>query len=102
MANNTGRKTVTIGTTDVTVSNALPNTSRVLFILQNTSTGGQKITIGIGQEAVAGNGIVLSPGGYYSETRDENFNPSNEDLHAIADGANATLGIVERTERKAV
>lgn len=92
----TGRKSVTIGTSAVVISDQQTFSKRILFSLINTSTGGQTISIAFGSEAVANQGIVLSPGGFYSESKDLNFDPTNEQITAISSGAGATLAVMER------
>lgn len=98
----TGQRTVAVGTSSVTVSRLQPIASRILFVLTNASTGGQTITISFGQDAIAGAGIVLSPGGFYSEARDAGFQPSNDDIYAIASGAGGTISVSERIDTRRV
>lgn len=69
---------------------------RSAIIITNTSAAGQKIYITVGQESTIGIGTMIAPGGVYSDTRDGVYLPSNEQINAIADAANATVAVQER------
>lgn len=69
---------------------------RVFHSYVNNSTGGQKIYLAFGQEAVVGSGMPLSVGGFWSESKDSGENISQEQVNAISDIAGASLAIVER------
>jgi len=98
----TGQRQQTIGTSSVNISRLQPIAKRVLFSLTNISTGGQVITINFGQDAVAGQGIVLSAGGFYIESADAGFSPTNEDIYAISSLAGGLLAIQERVDTRKV
>jgi len=87
-----------VGTSVVIVSNEIqfPTNERKLISLINNSTGGQKITIAIGDLAQSNKGIVLSPGGYYQESHDAGFTPTQAHITAISDLADGSLSIQER------
>jgi len=87
--------TVSVGTTSVVVSEECFQ-QRSAIIITNTSTGLHKITISLGQEATAGAGIVLNPGGVYQDNRDSGYLPSNKRIFAISDLAAGTLAVQER------
>jgi len=87
----------TIGTTSSVVANQQNSGTRTFISFINTSTGGQVITIAVGEEAKAGEGIVLSPGGYYYEDTDSIVYPTQTQITAISDVAGGTLAIQERT-----
>lgn len=87
--------TVTVGTSNVEVSRECFQ-QRSAIVLTNTSTGGQVISIAIGEQAVAGNGIQLRAGGVYQDTRDGSYMPSNKQINAISDVAGGTLAVHER------
>jgi len=89
---------LTIGTTLVEVSQALnyPTNERKVISLINNSSGGQKITISIGDEAAGSAGIILSPGGYYHESHDAGFTPTQSRITAVSDLAAGSLSIQER------
>jgi len=91
-----GRKSITVGTSVVVVSDQQTFSKRVLFSLINTSTGGQTISIAFGQDAAASQGVVLAPGGYYSESKDPSFDPTNDQITAVSSGAGGTLALMER------
>lgn len=93
----TGRRTVSVGTDSINVSRLQPLAKRVLFTLTNTSAT-QTISIAFGQDAVASQGVVLAPGGFYSESADAGFKPSNDDIYAVSSAAGGTLAIQERVE----
>lgn len=70
---------------------------RVQINIINTSTAGETVSIGIGQEAKAGQGIVLAPGGSYSESKaDKSDLITQDDINALGSAATATIAIVER------
>lgn len=98
----TGQRQATIGTSSAVISRLQPIAKRVLFTLTNVSTGGQVITINFQSDAIAGSGIVLSPGGFYSEAQDAGFTPSNEDIYAISSLAGGLLAITERVDTRRV
>lgn len=89
-------------TVDTASINILPdrtalNEKRTSFIICNTSTGGQVITLGVDAEAVANAGIVLNPGGSWSEPSGSNL-PPNKRITAISDIAGGTLGVYEEAQ----
>lgn len=92
---------VLVDTTPVVVAEGLapPDNFRRVITIINTSTGGQVITIQIGDEAVAGSGIVLNAGGYYNESQDAGFTPSNARFTAVSDLAGGLLAVQERVVR---
>lgn len=88
---------LTVGTSLVNVTEEVgQNQERKVLTLMNTSTSGQKITINIGDQAVSGTGIQLSVGGYYHESKDAGFTPTQTFVTAIADAASGTLSVQER------
>jgi hypothetical protein len=89
--------TVTVGTSASVVSEiTLPGQRKIISII-NTSTAGQVISLGFGNiEAAAGNGVQLSPGGYYIESLEAGFVPTQDRISAISDIAGGTLAIMER------
>lgn len=83
----------TIDTTTIKVLPARDKVGQVrtILILSNQSAGAQKITLSIGEEAVAGQGIVIGPGGSWSpETR-----IPQAQINAISDVAGALLSVFE-------
>jgi len=89
---------MTVGTSSTVISTEQTYSKRILFSLINISTGGQTISVAFGEEAVAGQGIVLAPGGSYTESRDPSFNPTNEQINAVSSAAGGTLSTMERIE----
>jgi hypothetical protein len=85
----------TIGTTALKISEAVFNGQRDVIAITNTSTGGQVISVAIGSEAIAGQGIVLNTNDRVVVSRDAGFNPSNEIITAISSAAGGTLAIHE-------
>lgn len=86
----------TIGTD---ASNVLPdrqslNQKRRCFIITNTSTGGQVITIAIDKEATAKAGIVLYPGGSIERTQNVLLIPQQK-ISAISDAVGGLLSVYE-------
>ncbi len=90
--------TITIGTTSQIISTELLAKQRRVFVVTNTSTGGQTITLSWGQEAAAGNGIVLTPMGSWSESVDTAFSPSPLQIYAVSSAASGQVSIHERVE----
>ena len=78
------------------LSAELTNQSRHAFIVINTSTGGQTISLGFGKDAVDGKGVVLKPGAVYHETVDYYFKPTNARITATSDIDGGTLALHER------
>ena len=92
-------KSVTIDALQViSVERNNGNGTRKAFLIQNTSLLGEKISVSIGAEAVLGAGIVLSPGGVWSDTADSGYLPTQQQITAIASAITATLAIQERVE----
>lgn len=91
-------QSVTVGTDPVVVSVERDNTNgrRVGIILINTSAGGQVISLAIDAPAVAGAGVVLSPGGVWQDSMDGGYYPTQKRVVAISDVAGGTLSHQER------
>lgn len=96
MAENIRNDTVTVDTSNIKICDDLPNAERTVLILTNTSTNGQIISLAFGQEATSGAGIVLSPGGHHSESKDAGYRVTTKALNAISSGAGGTLAVHER------
>ena len=94
---NARNATLTVGTAVVVVSDQ-PNTNcfRKYITIENTSTGGQEITLSFGAEAVIGAGEKIYPGGLHHESVDSGFKPWQERITAISNLAGGTLSIMER------
>lgn len=87
---------VSVGTTQTSVALQLKDKQRQLITFVNTSTGGQVITLSLGEQATAGAGIILYPAGSWSESIDSAFIPASNQWYAVSSAANATLAIQER------
>lgn len=87
---------LSVGTTNVVFSEERFTDVRKLFSIINTSTGGQKISISFGSEAVSGQGVVISPGGFYSESADGANDPTQSQICVVSDLAGATIAVSER------
>lgn len=91
---------ITVGTSAVDILPDLTITgSRKAFVLTNVSTGGQIISLSTGGVPVANQGIVLYPGGTWSEARDPAFEPTNQKIAAIASASGGLLAYSERVDR---
>ena len=88
-------KVVSVGTSQVVVCSEVLPTQRKSIIIQNTSTGGQKITLAINQDAVSGAGFVMSPGGYYSDSINGNWFPVPFQFVVVSDLAGGTVTVLE-------
>ena len=62
------QKSVTVGQTVTDVLAEKSTNERLVWVVTNTSSLGQVITLGINSEAVANTGIVLSPGSSWVES----------------------------------
>jgi len=89
---------ITVGTdpTVASIEKGNQNGRRVSIILINTSTGGQVISLALGSEAAAGQGIVLSPGGSWMDSMDGGYYPTQQQVTAVSSLAGGTLAIQER------
>lgn len=97
MAERVRNAALAVGTTGVIISNQLFEGQRTVLVLTNTSTAGQIVTIQTGEQAqTALSGIILYPGGSWSESIDATFQPSNLEYWAVASAAGGTLAIQER------
>ena len=95
-------KSMTVGTTSEIVSDTQYNAQRTVLFISNTSAAGQKVSILIGEEAVIGKGITIGSGGFYQDSKGENYNPSNEQVNIISDAAGATISVHERVIMRGV
>ena len=93
---------LTIGTTAQIVSEEIQtnNLKRTIITLINSSIGGQIITIAIGDHAANNKGVPLNPGGYWQESIDAGFTPTQSFITAISDVAGGILSIQERITSK--
>lgn len=89
---------ITVGTSPVVLSEEQYEevAMRSVIIITNTSTGGQKITISVGDDPIAGNGILLGAGGFYQDSMESGYIPSQKRIIAISDLAGGTVAIHER------
>lgn len=87
---------VSVGTTQISVTSQVRDRQRELITFVNTSTAGQVITLSLQQEASAGFGIILYPAGSWSESVDSAFIPAPFQWYAVASAAGGTLAIHER------
>jgi len=93
---------ITVGTDSLTVSDEVNKNvqERVEISIQNTSTGGQNISLSVGDEAVAGSGKVMSPGGFWDRIKDATLNVTQDRLCVISSAAGGTIAIQERRVSK--
>lgn len=89
-------ESVSVGTSSVELSPETGMKQRQALVITNTSTGGQKVALAWGKDAVALKGIVLLPGEHHVEAIDSAFTPLNSRIAAIADGAGGVIAIHER------
>lgn len=94
-------KTVAVGTNQVQVAQDVLVGQRKYITIVNSSSGSEQITLAFNQDAVAGAGVVLSPGGSYTDSQDGSaYFPSNTHIQAICDSATGRLSVVERIGRE--
>jgi hypothetical protein len=90
-------ESVSVGTTQAKISALQPLGKRQVFIVTNMSTGGEVITLSLGQEANAGAGIVLTAyGSAFVESADSGFIPSEMIWYAVSSGAGGLIAVHER------
>ena len=91
---------ITVNATSTEISKALYGAEgkRIVLALTNTSTAGEVISIAIGQEAVAGKGIVLGQGASYVASMDGSYIPPQDMVKAIESAGTGTLAIYEEIE----
>lgn len=87
---------MTVGTSFTEIAGEISNSIRSVFVITNTSTLNQTVSISIGSEAVIGQGITLAPGASYYENIDARFTPTQKRITAVASAAGATLSVHER------
>ena len=92
---NSNNGSVSVGTSLVLISESKTVSQRVRLILTNTSTGGQTISLAMDGQAVAGAGLVLSPGGSMGWEVQSNIPVPQGRVTAIGSGAGGTLAIYE-------
>lgn len=91
-------RTVTVGTTQIELSpEQFSPSRRTFYSIINTSTAGQQVSISIGQEAVSGSGIVLTTGGFFSESEDTR-EITQKQINIVSDAVDATVAVQERIE----
>ena len=89
----------TIAATNTTISEAVYNGQRAVLVLKNISTAGEIISLAIGQEATNGFGLVLKQGETLTLAKDSGYNPANQIINAIDNGAGTgVLSIYEEIE----
>jgi len=97
MENNINRQdTIGVAASVISIEKGNNNGRRGSIIIINASTGGQKITICIDGESVAGFGIPLAPGGSWMDSEDSGYKPTQKYISAISDIAGGLLSIQER------
>lgn len=89
---------ISVGTDNVVISEdkSQNNVKRIFYSIINTSTGGQIISISFTDEAGAGKGIPLSPGGQISESEDNGFQVTKSRISAVSSIAGGTIAVAER------
>jgi len=87
-----------VGTTALSLLDLSKERSVEIIAIKNTSLAGQVISmsVGIGQTAVSGSGIVLDPKESWGESIEGTFAPTHEPVSVISDGAGATVSIYTR------
>jgi len=70
---------------------------RKSYVIRNTSTAGEVISLSLANEtiAVAGSGIVLNPNEYIADSNSGTYKCWSGDIQALATAATATLAVTE-------
>ena len=92
------QQTIAVGTSVVELSAEKNNMKRTELIITNTSTLNQTISLGIGQDAVAGVGITIAAGSSYVAAIDARYKPTNARITAVASAASGSVALYERSE----
>ena len=87
---------LTVGTTQVIVSNKITTGQRKLIVLTNVSTGTERISLAVNGNAIDRSGIPLYAGDSWVESIDAAFTPTQEQITAVSNAATAVLSIHER------
>jgi len=89
---------IAVGTSAVLISDMVeyPRVERKVISIVNTSTAGQVITLAFGTMAEAGKGVQLAVGGFYQESHDAGFTPTQDLISAISSAAAGQVSIQER------
>ena len=93
----------TFSSTNSVIVSEIKNTLcyRSSLILINTSTGGESITISVGQPVIAsGSGVLIQPGGYWQDSEESKYLPTQEIVYVKPSVATATLSIQERVRSR--
>lgn len=92
---------VTVDTSSLEVAPDLAGGSarRVTIIVTNISTGGQVISLAKNKAAQANKGAVLYPGGSWSQSRSDDFQPTQTQINAISSAAGGIVAVSESIER---
>lgn len=86
-----------VGTTSVTVLNEVPpSQSRIAWTITNTSSSGQTLSVNFGTDAVAGTGIVLTPGATWFEALGGGFFPTNHKITVVSSASSGAFAFSER------
>lgn len=72
------------------------NGKRASIIVTNLSASGVYVTIAVDSEAKDSSGIVLYPGGVWSDSRDGGYWPTQKQITIISSAPNAVVAIQER------
>jgi len=84
----------------VKIMDAIPANYRVTrIVIQNKSTGGQTLSVGLGQNAIIGVDEI-GQGNAWIEAIDAEFRPWNGDIRLIASADGALYTFVRQIERK--
>jgi hypothetical protein len=100
MADQTRNDSLTVGTSNVLVSQNKGAGVRTSVLLRNNSTGGQTITLNFSdfEAAVSGYGVVLAVGQSLTDASSEGYICWQGNINAIASGAGAVLSVYERVK----
>lgn len=90
---NVRNEAVAVGTTAVLIS---PAHKRREIIISNSSSGAHKITLAVGNVAVAGAGILLPPFSTWYGSANSEFKVTDLAIYAISDLAAGQLSVFER------
>lgn len=88
-------ESIAVGTTAIILLEENPSGWQV-FIIKNTSTAGQNITLSFGKSAITNAGVVLAPQDVYLEAYDGYFIPCKATISAISSAAGGNVSIYAR------
>lgn len=102
MQENIRNTQIDVGTSPVVISEEQDGTTseRSVIVITNISTSTQVITISPADEAQATKGIPLNVGGWYCDSAEGGYKPTQRRITAISSAAGGSVSVHERVQLK--